>query len=479
MPFTSAPSSLVRNLTLWALAIIGLHLCGLYSYNLFHSLAEVFAVLVAGGIFMVAWNTRHIAQTPYLLLLGVAFLFVGGLDLLHALAYKGMGVFPGRGSELATQLWIAARSLEAVSLLAAPLVVGRRLNPWGLLFLYGALTAILLLAIFTGHFPACYVEGSGLTPFKKAGEYVICLLLLGAGLAFWLRRRLVDQEVMRLMLWSVACTIAAELCFTLYISVYGLANEVGHILKVISFYLIYRATIAASLTRPYEVLFRDLQAREQNLIESEARVRALLASAASPIILLSPDMKVHQFNQGAEQVFGWKRKDILLQDFLETLVPPPEASGVMGALERTLGGEVVRDVESPMLARDGRRLTLHWNCAPLEDATGQALGIIISGQDISERKLAETERERLITELTAALAQIKTLSGLLPICASCKKVRDDSGYWRQIETYVEQHSLAEFSHGLCPDCAQRLYPGIFQDNPARSAACLDPKKSGN
>jgi len=479
MSFTSAPASLVRNLILWSLVTMGLHLCGLYSYNLFHSLAEVFAVLVAGGIFMVAWNTRRIAQTPYLLLLGVAFLFVGGLDLLHALAYKGMGVFPGRGAELATQLWIAARSLEAASLLAAPLVVGRRLNPWGLLFTYGALTAVLVLAIFTGHFPACYVEGSGLTPFKKLSEYLVCLVLLGAGVAFWLRRRLVDREVLRLVLWSIACTIAAELCFTLYISVYGLANEVGHILKVISFYLIYRATIAASLTRPYEVLFRDLQAREHNLIESEARVRALLASTASPIILLSTDMKVHQFNQEAEQVFGWKREDILLQDFLEALVPPPEVGRVMGALEQTLGGEVVRDLESPMLARDGRRLTLHWNCAPLEDASGQALGIIISGQDISERKLAETERERLIAELTAALAQIKTLSGLLPICAHCKKIRDDSGYWRQIETYVEQHSLAEFSHGLCPDCAQKHYPSVFSERLGQDGPASGRENSGN
>ncbi|MFH1985336.1 MAG: HAMP domain-containing protein [Pseudomonadota bacterium] len=79
-------------------------------------------------------------------------------------------------------------------------------------------------------------------------------------------------------------------------------------------------------------------------------------------------------------------------------------------------------------------------------------------QEISDRKRTETEKEALIAELQVALAQVKTLRGLLPICASCKKVRDDKGYWSQIEIYVADHSEAEFSHGICPDCVRRLYP---------------------
>jgi hypothetical protein len=84
-------------------------------------------------------------------------------------------------------------------------------------------------------------------------------------------------------------------------------------------------------------------------------------------------------------------------------------------------------------------------------------------RDISERKLAEQERERLIQELREALAKIKTLSGLIPICASCKKIRDDHGYWQQVDVYIREHSEAEFSHGLCPDCARRLYPEYFDE----------------
>ena len=73
------------------------------------------------------------------------------------------------------------------------------------------------------------------------------------------------------------------------------------------------------------------------------------------------------------------------------------------------------------------------------------------------------EKERLIGELQEALAKVKTLSGLLPICSSCKKIRDDKGYWNQIETYIRQRSEADFTHGICPTCAKRLYPGLLRD----------------
>ncbi len=78
--------------------------------------------------------------------------------------------------------------------------------------------------------------------------------------------------------------------------------------------------------------------------------------------------------------------------------------------------------------------------------------------DITERKRAEEERERLIKELQDAISQVKTLSGMLPICSSCKKIRDDKGYWTQIESYISTHSEAEFSHSVCPDCVKKLYP---------------------
>ena len=95
---------------------------------------------------------------------------------------------------------------------------------------------------------------------------------------------------------------------------------------------------------------------------------------------------------------------------------------------------------------------------PLLDSQGNVTGIVGIARDITEHKQAEAERERLIKELQKALVDIKTLSGLVPICANCKKIRDDKGYWTQIEKYIQDRSEAHFSHGMCPDCMKKLYP---------------------
>jgi len=93
----------------------------------------------------------------------------------------------------------------------------------------------------------------------------------------------------------------------------------------------------------------------------------------------------------------------------------------------------------------------------IEDSTGQMLFVLVMVEDISERRRAAAEREQMIDELKEALASVKTLRGLIPICASCKKIRDDKGYWSQVEVYVRDRSDAEFSHGICPDCMKTLY----------------------
>ena len=82
--------------------------------------------------------------------------------------------------------------------------------------------------------------------------------------------------------------------------------------------------------------------------------------------------------------------------------------------------------------------------------------------EIAERKEAQAKNEQLIVELKNALNEVKKLSGLLPICASCKKIRDDRGYWNQIESYIRDRSEADFSHSICPECAERLYHRYYQ-----------------
>ncbi|MBI4797579.1 MAG: hypothetical protein HY794_02340, partial [Desulfarculus sp.] len=220
-----------------------LYLSSLDSFQLFHTLAELFSIVVGCGAFMVAWNTRRFSDNHYILFVGIAYLFVGSIDLLHALAYKGMGVFPWVSADHPTQLWIAARYLNAGALLLAPVFAGRRLRPYLAMAGFALAAAALVGAIYAGLFPSCYQEGLGTTPFKTASEFVVCGL---TALAMWFthhRRAHFDPQVLRLMLLAMGASILTEVAFSSYDDVFGMANQVGHYLKLLAFYLIYKAII--------------------------------------------------------------------------------------------------------------------------------------------------------------------------------------------------------------------------------------------
>jgi signal transduction histidine kinase len=301
-----------------ALVLAVLYLASLYSYLLFHVLAELFSIAVAWGIFMVAWNSRRFHDNGYLLFVSISLVFVGILDLVHVLAYKGMNVFQGYDANLPTQLWIAARYLESLSLLIAPLFLRRRLRTSFTFLGYAALTAFVLAStLYWRVFPDCYIEGSGLTPFKRISEYIISLILLAAIVVLWRARQAFDRRVFRLLIASLAVTVCSELAFTRYVSVYGFSNLVGHFLKVLSFYLIYKAFIETCLVRPYDLLFRELKQGEEALRRENQELEAFAHTVAhdlkNPLALLTGFAELVRYDHDA-------MSDQELLEHLQTMV---------------------------------------------------------------------------------------------------------------------------------------------------------------
>lgn len=144
-------------------------------------------------------------------------------------------------------------------------------------------------------------------------------------------------------------------------------------------------------------------------------------------------------------------------DVVETYVPLMSGGRFLGAFE------IYYDITNEKKQLD--RIVSRSSQLLLGLAFGLSIVVVIllvkENKAFAERKRAEEKQKSLILQLQKALAEVKTLSGMLPICASCKKVRDDKGYWNQIESYLLDHSEAKFSHSICPECAKKLYPDLF------------------
>ncbi len=260
-----------------ALALVaGLWLISAWNYLLFHTMAEMFSIAVAFGVFFVSWNARKFLAHYFLPFLGLAYLHVAFLNLLHTLSFKGMGVFPEATANLPTQLWIAGRFLETAALLTAPLILGRRPSLRLVAACFTLVTAVLTASIFFGYFPDCFIEGQGLTTFKIASEYASIVALLAAIALFYSRRNALPREFLWRMIAVIVTTILAELTFTQYILVDDFKNLLGHVFKIISHYLVYQVTIADGLSKPYQLLFKELHEREQELSQSREQFFTVL-----------------------------------------------------------------------------------------------------------------------------------------------------------------------------------------------------------
>ena len=228
---------------------------------LFHLVVELFSVFVAFSIFMLVFYSKDRIENNYLIFLGAAFLFIGGFDFVHTLFYKGMDVFNYSKANIPTQLWIISRYLESFSLMGAVYLIGHknRIKLNNLLIYYSLISGVLIVTLFIGIFPDCYIEGVGLTAFKKISEYIISAVLFVVLFITYKKKNKMNQKIFELLLVSITITIISEISFTFYDSVYGIANIIGHILKFISFYLIYELMLKKIIVEPQEVLFDELK----------------------------------------------------------------------------------------------------------------------------------------------------------------------------------------------------------------------------
>jgi PAS domain S-box-containing protein len=402
-----------------------LYVSSLHSYLLFHGIAEIFSISICACIFIITLNSRHFIQNGYLLFIGVAYFFVAVIDGVHTLAYKGMGVFPGYDSNLPTQLWIAARYLQSISLLVAPAFFRKKPNLTVLFVFYTAISATLLIAIFSRNlFPDCFLEGVGLTSFKIISEYIISVILLVSLLLLALDRRQFESGVFKLLAASIIITILSELAFTSYVSVYGFFNLLGHFLKILAFYLVYKAIVETGFRRPYSLIFRELYEERQNLkaeIEtkeslqkalklSEEKYRTVADFAYDWEYWINPAGRFVYVSPSCERVTGYKPTEFvtnpnLLLDIIldEDRLIFKQNVGRHRSFADSPGEQAI---DFRILHKNGEIKWIGHVSQEVYDNEQQFLGTRASNRDITERKYLERERAKAEEKSTTILESI-------------------------------------------------------------------------
>jgi PAS domain S-box-containing protein len=415
MAFGNDPFDIVIRTAAVTVVVLGLYASSFYSYILFHGLIELTTIAIGFTLFTLTLNARRFFIGGCLKALGIGYGLIALVDLLHSLAYKGMGFFPGYDANLPTQLWIAARFLQAILLCVAPLFARRNLNHRVFFGISLATVSVGTALVWSGAFPDCFIEGTGLTPFKIVSEYVISALLLVALFLFIGKRTAFNTRVFTFIAASILCTIGSELAFTSYVSVYGPANMVGHFLKLAAFYLIYRALVVTGFQEPFELIFRDLKQAEKALTQEREFSRCLLESMADGVVACGADGILTLFNRSAREWHGmdplrlppdeWAHHfDLFRPDGITPLLTDEVP------LARAFRGEIVRDAGMAIKAKGQPIRFLLANGSVIRDEAGQKLGAVVVMRDVTEfgrleleLRKANEELEQRVEERTAEL----------------------------------------------------------------------------
>ncbi len=217
----------------------------------------------------------------------------------------------------------------------------------------------------------------------------------------------------------------------------------------------------------FNVMMAQRKEAEDRLRASEKKLRDITAHLAEGLYVLDITGKITFMNPEAERLLGWTAEELNAQG-AHQLIHYRRPDGTALSLEECHMHNVINTGETYVTSdevfvrRDGTVFPVSVVSSPIFE-NGAIIASVTSFRDISRTKELEQEREQLLLAYEDALNNIKTLKGLMPICASCKRIRDDKGYWNQIESYIQEHSDAEFSHGICPECAKKIYPDFYPD----------------
>jgi PAS domain S-box-containing protein len=208
-----------------------------------------------------------------------------------------------------------------------------------------------------------------------------------------------------------------------------------------------------------QIMLVKRKAAEEVVKKERDKAQKYLDVSAVIMLVIERDETISLMNRTGCAILGFAEAEIVGKNWFDTFLPEKEREPFKRHFEGCM-----RQPELLLEYSEGRVVTqmrgeriIAWHNSLLAGADGNVTALLSSGVDITELKKSEQEREKLIRELQAALSEVKILGSLLPICSSCKKIRDDTGYWHQVEEYIGSQTGTKFTHGICPECREQYY----------------------
>lgn len=244
---------------------ISLYFTSKQNYIFFHTITEMATVVLGFTLMLISLGTIKICKNDYYHFLAIIFGFVGVIDLFHVFTYKGINIF-SNNSNMPTQLWILSRYYECIMLNLSVIYINKKINFYKVFAINAAVVIISILSITIFNvFPTCYIEGYGLTNFKKFSEYLISMGFFIILFRVIKSKRDILKDNKSDLVKAIVLQILCSLSFTLYIDVYGILNLFGHLFKILSYYYGFKVMFKYIVVNPYSTLFKNLNNKVEEL----------------------------------------------------------------------------------------------------------------------------------------------------------------------------------------------------------------------
>ncbi|MBB6481877.1 MASE3 domain-containing protein [Spirochaeta isovalerica] len=303
--------------------LIALFVSSQINYLLFHSLVELFSIIVAGSVFFLVWNARSYIHSPFVIIIGTASLFIGFFDLLHTLSYTGMNIIVEQlNGNLATQLWIVSRYMESLAFLAAFIFAGKMTKAHNIfVFLFFTSLFLMLVLFYWQIFPVCFIEGVGLTPFKVYSEYLISFIFLLAIFFAIRHKKMMNREVYKMIIIMMTLSILSELSFTFYVSAYGIFNFIGHAFKLFSFIFFYKAILVTGILKPQNLFYSMLENEEERRRQNEFILMTMAKNyPESYLLIVEKNLTISFSTRNREATEGYDTLEELFGEMKDEII---------------------------------------------------------------------------------------------------------------------------------------------------------------